>query len=423
MPMSVSSGECLMKNHIPSFCAFCILFFYSAISASQYASLGKNTGVPISNNASRGLAKSAASDTILNVKDLVYDGSDSLIDVFTYSFDQKLRPFMRSGYGTYDRFEYNNRDLPVKTAICGPVLLQWFITAYDSVSYRKIMDSYYYCPGQTGYSNPTSSRFTYDSLTGRITKEDFYDQYGFSEYSLNYSYDQFGNLVKVYAPGLERVELVYGPVAKPELVTAKTMEGDWQGMVPDYGCSSILLTGCSSRYTFTGDSFYCKQACFNDVSIPTDTCGADFEWELFVRGAYSINQDSIFLHGFYTDSNFNIRNTGCTYGYRVSGPYDQTYQYQLCGNSMILFDRTYYYPPNPAPIIRMQKMAATPIRHAVLSSPRPVERIVETGYYTVNGRKLSLTPAQIRSYRGIVITVQRTETGRVEVKRGVGEFR
>jgi hypothetical protein len=420
--LPLSSGECLMKNHIPSFCVFCIIFFFSAVSASQYASLGKNTVISISKDASRGLAKAAASDTIMNVKDIVYNGSDSLIEVFSYSFDQKLRPFMRSGYRTFGRFEYDNRDLPVKTAICGPVLLQWLITAYDTVTYRKIMDSYYYCPSQTPYSTLTSSRYNYDSLTGRIIKEDCYNQYGIT-FSLNYLYDQSGNLVKVYAPGLERVELVYGPVAKPEPVTPRTMEGDWQSSVPEYGCSSILLSGCSSRYTFFGDSFYCKQACFNDVSIPTDTCGSAFEWELFVRGAFSINQDSISLHGFYTDSNFNLRNTGCTYGYRLSGPYDQTYQYQLCGNTMILFDRKYQYPPNPVSIIWMQKTAATPTRYAALSSPRPTERIVETGYYTVSGRRLSFTLAQRRTYRGVVIMVQRTATGKTELKRGFGEFR
>jgi hypothetical protein len=413
----------MIKHYFPSSCVLCILFFFSAVSASPYASIGKNTGITISKDASRGLAKSAASDTIMNVKDLVYDGNDSLIEVFTYSFDQKLRPFKQSGYGTFDRFEYDNRDLPVKTAICGPVLLQWFLTAYDSVSYRKIMDSYYYCPSRTMPSNLTSSRYNYDSLTGRITKEDFYDQYGFINYSLNYSYDQSGNLVKVYAPGLERVELLYGPVAKPEPVTAKTMEGDWHSAPQDYGCYTIQLTGCSCRYTFFGDSFFLTKSCFNDVSIPTDTCGMDFEWELYVRGAFSINQDSIFLHGFYTDSNFNVRNTGCTSGYRMSGAYDQSYQYQLCGTTIMLVDRTYNYLSYPASVIWMQKQTATPTRHAVLSSPRPIERIVETGYYAVNGRKLSLTPAQRRMYRGIVITVQRTERGRVEVKRGLGEFR
>jgi hypothetical protein len=417
-------GECMMKHYFPPSCVLCVLFFFSAVSASPYASLGKNTGTPISKDASRGLAKAAASDTIMNVTELIYDGKDSLIDVFTTNFDQKLRPFMRIGYSTFDRFEYDKRNFPVKTAICarGGSLLEWFVTAYDSVTYRKIMDSYYYCPSQASYSDVTTSRFTYDSLTGRIVREDFFRQ-SMPMYSLTYSYDQSGNLVKVYAPGLERVELVYGPVAKPEPVTAETMQGDWSTGYPDYGCSTLLLAGCSYRYTFAGDSFYCIRSCFTDAANPADTCGEDFECELFIRGTFSINQDSIVTHGFFTDSNFNIRNTGCTYGCRISGTFNQAYQYQLCGNSMILFDRTYYNPPNPVPIIRMQKTAATPARHAVLSRPRPIERIVETGYYTVSGRKLSLTPAQRRMYRGVVVTVLRTETGRVEVKRGVGEFR
>jgi hypothetical protein len=414
-----------MKNHIPFFCVLCVLFFFSAVSASTYSSLVKNNGVKISREATIGLAKSAASDTIMMVKELVYDGKDSLADVFNYSFDQKLRPFKRTGYSTFNRFEYDKRDVPVVTATCnlGSNLLQWFTTSYDSLSLRLIRDSYYYCPSRTMPSNLTSSRYNYDSLTGMISREDFYDQYGFINYSLNYSYDQAGNLVKVYAPGIERVELLYGPVAKPEPVTAKAMEGDWQTGLPDYGCSSILLGGCTCRYTFIGDSFYCRRSCFTDAANPADTCGQGFECELFIRGTFSISQDSIVTRGFFTDSNFNIRNTGCAYGCRVSGPFNQAYQYQLCGNTIMLVDRSYYYGSNPSPVIWMQKQTATPARHTALSSPRPVERIIETGYNTVSGRKLSLTPGQIRTYRGVVITVQRTETGRVEVKRGLGNFR
>ncbi|HUI92352.1 MAG TPA: hypothetical protein VLX68_08925 [Chitinivibrionales bacterium] len=413
-----------MKNLLHSFCAILVLALLGSVFASTYPSVNKSTGHSIAKTTATGLSKSAASDTIMNVQDFMYDGSDSLAEVFTYRYDQKLRPFARTGYTMFDRFEYDKRDMPVVTCIVGGTLLEWFTTAYDTQSHWLTRDTYHYCPTSTYGSNPAYSSFMYDSLTGRIAREDVCDGIGWVMYSLTYSYDRFGRLVKVYAPGVVRTELVYGPVPKPAPVTVATMQGDWRTGSMDYGCSTIRLEGYSSDYTFVGDSFFCRRYCFTDAINPSDTCSTTFEWTLYIRGAFSINQDSIVFIGLYTDSNFVIRTGGCAYGPRQWGTWNQTYLYQLSGTTMILFDHSFGYLPEPTPVIWMNKTVSTASRPAALSSPRPAAaRIIETAYYTASGRRLSLTPAQLRSHPGIVITAQRLADGKVEVKRGFGKFR
>lgn len=97
------------------------------------------------------------------------------------------------------------------------------------------------------------------------------------------------------------------------------LQGVWnQDSVP---YSSTLLKYTEHKLKFTCDSFYVDLVTHSKVNYYEDTCFNKGIWQEFAKGVYVVRNDSLFLEGTYTKSNYKQKMTGC---YNI-GQYRQSF--------------------------------------------------------------------------------------------------
>jgi hypothetical protein len=75
--------------------------------------------------------------------------------------------------------------------------------------------------------------------------------------------------------------------------------------------SSTLLSYTKHKLKFTCDSFYVDLVTHSKVNYYEDTCFNKGVWKEFAKGVYVVRNDSLFLEGTYTKSNYKQKMTGC----------------------------------------------------------------------------------------------------------------
>lgn len=182
--------------------------------------------------------------------------------------------------------------------------------------------------------------------------------------------------------------------AKP-LAENDIFQGTWtRKLNPDI----LYLAAAVPTYTFTGDSFYAKIDNFTDAINPNDSCLPDYWWETYAAGTYTSTADSVFFTGFYTDSLFSKRISGCTYGALIFGPYDFSYSYKAQGDTITLTNRPYAWAT-----IKLVKMKTSTIHSGHSVNPIVSKRIIKSEYFTLTGRKLPIKPGVITGSKCILI--------------------
>lgn len=87
------------------------------------------------------------------------------------------------------------------------------------------------------------------------------------------------------------------------------LQGIWnQDSVP---YSSTLLSYTEHKIKFTCDSFYVDLVTHSKVNYYEDTCFNKGVWQEYAKGIYVVRNDSLFLEGTYTKSNYKQKMTGC----------------------------------------------------------------------------------------------------------------
>ena len=104
-----------------------------------------------------------------------------------------------------------------------------------------------------------------------------------------------------------------------ENISNSDIEGIWKG-------SNLLEPEEGHRYEFVfcnGD-FQLKESIYIDVAYDSNGCYIG-EYDEYIRGNYTINDNYLFLEGFFTDSLFVNENTGC---YRT-GKYKDSFKLRM----------------------------------------------------------------------------------------------
>jgi hypothetical protein len=87
------------------------------------------------------------------------------------------------------------------------------------------------------------------------------------------------------------------------------MQGIWnQDSVQN---SSALLNYTQHRFKITCDSFYVELTTHSKVNYYPDSCFNNGVWKEYAKGIYVVRNDSLFLEGTYTKSNYKQKVSGC----------------------------------------------------------------------------------------------------------------
>jgi hypothetical protein len=72
-----------------------------------------------------------------------------------------------------------------------------------------------------------------------------------------------------------------------------------------------LLNYTQQKFKFTCDSFYVDLTTHSKVNYYEDSCYNKGIWKEYAKGTYQVKNDSLFLEGTYTKSNFKQKTSGC----------------------------------------------------------------------------------------------------------------
>lgn len=87
------------------------------------------------------------------------------------------------------------------------------------------------------------------------------------------------------------------------------MQGVWnQDSISN---SDRLLTYTQHKLKITCDSFYVDLTTHSKVNYHEDSCFNNGLWKEYAKGVYAVRQDSLFLEGTYTWSNYKQKISGC----------------------------------------------------------------------------------------------------------------
>ena len=82
-----------------------------------------------------------------------------------------------------------------------------------------------------------------------------------------------------------------------------------------------LLQYTTHEFRFSCDSFYVTMKTFAKANTYPDTCYNNGQWTEYAKGVYSLKNDSLWISGTFTKSNFKQKISGC---YRI-GQYLETF--------------------------------------------------------------------------------------------------
>ena len=134
------------------------------------------------------------------------------------------------------------------------------------------------------------------------------------------------------------------------------IQGAWQESRVDY--QDQLLQYTKHTFKFNCDSFYITFQTKSKSNIYPDSCFNNGTWTEFAKGGYTIQNDTLFLSGTFTKSNFKQKISGC---YR-NGLYLETFLIKKHSPDSLYLDRL----QNHIPI----KLA---LQKKIICIPKPVK--------------------------------------------------
>ncbi|RZM25128.1 MAG: fumarate hydratase [Pedobacter sp.] len=87
------------------------------------------------------------------------------------------------------------------------------------------------------------------------------------------------------------------------------MQGIWNE--DTVASSDQLLNYTQHKFKFTCDSFYVDLVTHSKVNYYADSCFNKGVWKEYAKGIYEVRNDSLFLEGTYTKSNYKQKVSGC----------------------------------------------------------------------------------------------------------------
>ena len=72
-----------------------------------------------------------------------------------------------------------------------------------------------------------------------------------------------------------------------------------------------LLNYTQHKFKFTCDSFYVDLTTHSKVNYYSDSCFNNGIWKEYAKGVYQVRNDTLFLEGTYTKSNYKQKVSGC----------------------------------------------------------------------------------------------------------------
>jgi len=72
-----------------------------------------------------------------------------------------------------------------------------------------------------------------------------------------------------------------------------------------------LLSYTQHKFKFTCDSFYVDLTTHSKVNYYADSCYNNGVWKEYAKGVYVVRNDSLFMEGDYTKSNYKQKVSGC----------------------------------------------------------------------------------------------------------------
>lgn len=87
------------------------------------------------------------------------------------------------------------------------------------------------------------------------------------------------------------------------------LQGIWNQ--DSIGNADKLLNYTQNRFKFTCDSFYVDLTTHSKVNYYPDSCFNGGIWKEYAKGVYEVRNDSLFLSGTYTKSNYKQKVSGC----------------------------------------------------------------------------------------------------------------
>jgi hypothetical protein len=72
-----------------------------------------------------------------------------------------------------------------------------------------------------------------------------------------------------------------------------------------------LLSYTQHKFKFTCDSFYVDLTTHSKVNYYADSCYNNGIWKEYAKGVYVVRNDSLFMEGDYTKSNYKQKVSGC----------------------------------------------------------------------------------------------------------------
>jgi hypothetical protein len=72
-----------------------------------------------------------------------------------------------------------------------------------------------------------------------------------------------------------------------------------------------LLSYTQHKFKFTCDSFYVDLTTHSKVNYYADSCYNNGVWKEYAKGIYVVRNDSLFMEGDYTKSNYKQKVSGC----------------------------------------------------------------------------------------------------------------
>ncbi|MFT7344909.1 MAG: hypothetical protein ACI9XP_001498 [Lentimonas sp.] len=95
-----------------------------------------------------------------------------------------------------------------------------------------------------------------------------------------------------------------------------SLKGEWEQQTFEEG----LHEGSLHNFIFKCDNFTLKISSNTDAIGPNDSC-SNSKWNEYVTGSYKLENDNLILDGYYTDSLYQKKTSGC---YNI-GAYSKNY--------------------------------------------------------------------------------------------------
>ncbi|WP_432709634.1 fumarate hydratase [Pedobacter sp.] len=97
-----------------------------------------------------------------------------------------------------------------------------------------------------------------------------------------------------------------------------------------------LLSYTQHKFKFTCDSFYVDLTTYSKVNYYADSCFNNGVWKEYAKGVYVVRNDSLFMEGDYTKSNYKQKVSGCFH----TGRYVKSFYVKSISPNLIQMEST-----------------------------------------------------------------------------------